>query len=85
MKLQLDGVNIHDLAKCMLSDGFVGQGMQNPETSEDYILLAADDPDVDSKLPEARRSFWQRAYYHYKVFLARKRFGRLSTLSNNGG
>jgi len=75
-KFPLDGISIHELAKTMLSDGFVGQGLLNPQ-AEDYILMAADNPNVENELPPSGFKFFQAAYYSYKVFKARKKFGKL--------
>jgi len=68
--------NIHETAKKMVADGFFGQGMYNPEKSEEYILLAADDPDVESKLPVSGFSFWESCEWSWRVWKARQRFGR---------
>jgi len=62
--------DVHALAKQMVADGWFGQPMRNPEKSEDFILAAADDPDIQSKLPEDAASFWKTArsmYYGDKL------------------
>jgi hypothetical protein len=76
MKSQLDGIGIHELAKTMLDDGFTGQGMRNSQ-AEDYILMAADNPNVERELPESGFKFWQSAAFYFKLFKARKKFGRV--------
>ena len=70
----LDGktVGIHELARKMLADGFFGQGLANPAKAETYILLAADDPNVESTLPPSGFNFWRYAIWHYRVFKARR-------------
>ena len=51
--------DVHALAKAMVADGWFGQPMCNPEKSEDFILAAADDPNIQAKLPEEAASFWK--------------------------
>ena len=77
MKSLLNGISIHDLAKTMLNAGFVGQGMRNPQRAEDYIMMAADNPNVENELPESGVRFFESAYFFFKLFKARKKFGKL--------
>jgi hypothetical protein len=77
MKSSLDGTSIHELAKTMLADGFVGQGMRDEKKAEDYILMAADNPNVEHELPPTGFKFWQAANFFFKVFKARRNFGKL--------
>ena len=54
-------INIHETAKLMVADGFYGQNMRNPSRCEEYILIAANDPDIERKLPPRGFSFGRRA------------------------
>jgi hypothetical protein len=65
--------NIHEKAKEMLRAGFTGQGTRYPDKSETYILLAADNPDVESDLPESGFMFWKACEFQYRIWQARKR------------
>ena len=76
MKSTLDGIRIHELAKTMLIEGFVGQGMRDEKKAEDYILMAADNPNVEKELPASGFKFFEAAHFFFKVFKARKRFGK---------
>ena len=69
------GFSIHELAKQMLKDDFVGQGMRETEKAEDYIYLAADNPDVEEELPEAGFAFWKAADFQYRIWKARRNRG----------
>jgi hypothetical protein len=66
---------IHERAKQMLADGYVGQLMNHPN-AEDYILLAAAEPDVESRLPITGFGFWKVCDYKYRVWKARIKLGR---------
>ena len=68
--------DVHALAKQMVADGWFGQPMSNPEKSEDFILAAADDPEIQAKLPEEAASFWKIARSMYYGDKLRKKFGR---------
>jgi hypothetical protein len=54
-------MGIHELAKQMVSDGYVGQGLNNEEKAADYIVMAADDPNVEQVLPPSGFGFWKIA------------------------
>jgi hypothetical protein len=73
MKLEF---NIHERAKQMLADGYVGQLLDSPGRAEEYILIAADDPNVESHLPVTGFGFWKVCDYKYRVWKARQRFKR---------
>ena len=65
--------DIHALAKLMVAEGFVGQGMQNEEKAGTYICAAADDPDVEAELPPRGFEFWKFARLSFKFWRARKK------------
>lgn len=64
--------NIHELAKVMVSEGFIGQGMQNDQAGV-YIFLAADNPDVERELPPNGLKFWKIARANFRLWRARKK------------
>jgi len=68
-------ISIHMLAKEMEEGGFTGQGMKNPEQAHSYIMMAADNPNVEAELPEPGLKFWKACLFHYRVWQARKRRG----------
>jgi hypothetical protein len=70
--------NIHETAKEMVANDYFGQNMLNPEKAENYILLAAYDPDVERKLPTAGFSFWETCEFRYRLWKARRHFNRPS-------
>jgi hypothetical protein len=67
--------NVHERAKQMLADGYIGQNMDHPH-AEDFIYLAADDPDVEKKLPERGIGFWRWCDLKYRAWKARDRLDR---------
>jgi len=77
MKMNPNGkeIHIHELAQQMEADGFTGQGMRNPEQAHGYIMLAADDPDIEAKLPEPGIAFWKACYWSYRMWQARMKRG----------
>ena len=68
--------DVHVLAKQMVADGWFGQVMRNPQKSEDFILAAADDPNIQAKLPEEAAWFWRTARSMYHGDKLRKKYGR---------
>lgn len=68
--------DIHEVAKQMVADGYFGQNMLNQQKSETYILLAANDPDVASKLPPRGFAFWETCEFKYREWKARRAFNR---------
>lgn len=77
MKMTANGkeIDIHALAKEMENTGFTGQGMRTPEQAHGYIMLAADNPNVEAELPEGGIRFWKACYYAYRVWQARMKRG----------
>jgi hypothetical protein len=69
-------LNIHKLAKSMVADGYFGQNLLYPDKSERYILAAAMDPAVESKLPPTGFTFWERCDFAYRVWKTRRQFNR---------
>jgi hypothetical protein len=63
---------IYKLANEMVNEGFKGQGMNNEENAEDYILMAADNPHVEEELPESGWSFWRACEFAYRRWKARR-------------
>jgi hypothetical protein len=55
-------------AREMLSVGYTGQNMRDPERAALYIQIAADTPNVEDDLPETGRSFWKSADFHYRIW-----------------
>jgi hypothetical protein len=74
MPIQVNGkeVGIFELANEMLREGFVGQTMYDRDKSEAYILMAAEDQNVEAKLPPAGFNFWKIAAFQYWVWRRRK-------------
>jgi hypothetical protein len=68
-------MSIHKLAKQMVSEGYFGQGLGNEERAEDYILLAAANPNVEEELPPKGFTFWKYCEWQHKVWKARKILG----------
>jgi hypothetical protein len=68
--------DIHATAKKMVADGFFGQGMRDQERCENYILVAAYDPDVENKLPPRGFAFWEVCDFYYRAWKARQAFKR---------
>ena len=68
-------ISIHELAKEMEAAGFTGQGMKNPEQAYSYIMMAADNPNVEAELPEPGLKFWKACLFQYRVWQARKKRG----------
>jgi hypothetical protein len=77
--VDLNGVtfSIHELAKQMMDDGYTGEGMNFKIKAFNYILLAADDPNVESELPESGFRFWGAARFQYKLWKARQKYTML--------
>ena len=69
-------LDIHDLAKKMIADGYYGQNTFEPEKTEDAILVAAHDPTIMDWLPERVYAFWEVLDYRYRVWKARRDFKR---------
>jgi len=67
----------------MLAAGFAGQGMREQPKAEMYILLAADNPNVESELPEQGLRFWAACDFQYRVWQARQRLGLPMALSSS--
>jgi hypothetical protein len=61
----------------MLNAGFRGQGMDDPDRAEDYIIMAARHPNTIEKLAEipAGIAFWKACSYRYDLWQAKKEFG----------
>jgi len=77
MKMSQNGdeISIHELAKQMEAAGFTGQGMRNPEQARNYIMMAADNPNVEAELPESGIKFWKACCFAYGVWKARTKRG----------
>ena len=70
------GFDIHALANQMVKDKWFGGSMLDPGIAEDYILMAAANPNIANELPEAGLRFWRAAKFRYELDRARKMFGR---------
>jgi hypothetical protein len=68
--------DIHETAKQMVADGYFGQNMRNQQRCEEYILVAAYDPDIAKKLPPRGFSFWETADFQYRLWKARRQYKR---------
>jgi hypothetical protein len=75
MELNGKKISIHELAKEMEAAGFTGQGMRNPEQARNYIMMAADDPNVEAEVPEAGIKWWRVCHFAYRVWQARTKRG----------
>jgi len=60
-------------AREMLAEGYVGQGMDDPENAELYINMAAENPNVSNELPEKGHLFWKSASFHYQKWKVARR------------
>jgi hypothetical protein len=47
--------------------------MWHEEKAADYILMAADNPEVEGELPESGFNFWKAARFKFKLWKAKKR------------
>src|SRR5262245_16033125 len=61
------GFDIHALANQMVKDGWFGGSMLDPGIAEDYILMAAANPNIANELPEAGLRFWRAAKFRYEL------------------
>jgi hypothetical protein len=70
------GFDPHVLANEMIKAGWFGDSMWNPETAEEYILMAAANPNIVNELPQAGLRFWKAAKFRHDADRAREKFGR---------
>jgi len=68
--------NIYKWARKAVEIGFKGQGMREVDKAEDYIIMAADNPNVEDELPESGVAFWKAAVFAMKRWKARKALGK---------
>jgi hypothetical protein len=68
----IKSLSIHELAKTMLGCGYTGQNLRNPK-AEVYIVMASENPDVESELPETGFGFWDAARFKFEFWVAMKR------------
>ena len=66
---------IHELAKEMLAQGYQGQGLWDEPKAQNYIILAAANPEVELELPPSGFNFWKACAFHFKIWKARKTLG----------
>jgi hypothetical protein len=70
-------IDIHQLAKEMIANGYFGQNMRGDlERIENTILVAAHDPTFADSLPVRARGFWEALDFQYRVWKARRAFNR---------
>jgi hypothetical protein len=70
------GFDIHKLANQMVKEEWFGQSMDRADVAEDYIILAAANPDIANESPEAGLRFWRAAKFQHDLDKARKQFNR---------
>jgi hypothetical protein len=70
------GFDPHILANEMIKVGWFGDSMRDPETVEEYILMAGANPNIVNELPQAGLKFWRAAKFRYEADMARKKFNR---------
>jgi len=75
MEMNGKEINIHELAKEMEAAGFTGQGMRTPEIAHNYIMMAAENPDIETELPEAGFRFWKACRFAFRVWQVRTKRG----------
>jgi hypothetical protein len=68
-------LGIHDLAKQMLAAGFTGQGLWDESKAQDYIIMAAANPEVEQELPPSGFGFWRACHHQFKIWKARRMLG----------
>ena len=66
---------VHALANDMVSQRFFGEDMDKPENARKYIILAADNPNVEDELPEEGWRFWRAAEFQFRMWKAERRLG----------
>jgi hypothetical protein len=70
------GFDPHVLANQMIKDGWFGDSMWEPETAEEYILMAAANPNIANELNPKGLKFWRAAKFRFEADMARKKFNR---------
>jgi hypothetical protein len=65
-------LDIHNLTKKMLADGYYGHNTFEPVRAEDAILVAAHDSTVENWLSTRAYAFWGILEYKYRVWRARR-------------
>jgi hypothetical protein len=70
------GFDPHTLANDMIKVGWFGDSMWEPETAEEYILMAGANPNIANELPPAGLKFWRAAKFRFEADMARKKFNR---------
>jgi hypothetical protein len=68
-------LSIHELANAMLSCGYTGQNLKNPDANV-YIVLASENPDVESELPDRGFVFWDIARFKFELWVTMRRLRR---------
>ena len=77
-------LDIHKLANEMVVAGFTGQNMFSPEQAGDYILMAAHNPNIEAELPEKGFAFWRVCAFKFRLWQARRHFGRDGETTGGG-
>src|SRR2546430_15489975 len=70
------GFDIHALANEMIKNGWFGDSMWEPETAEEYILMAAANQNITNELNQKGLKFWRAARFRFEADMARKKFNR---------
>src|SRR5262245_60397593 len=70
------GFDLHALANEMMANNWYGESMWEPEQAEEYVLMAAANPNIANELPQAGLKFWRAAKFRYEADMARKKFNR---------
>lgn len=65
-------LGVHDWARRMVAAGYHGQGMKDEEQARIYILMAAEDRNVEDDLPEAGFRFWKAAIFQFRYWSHRQ-------------
>lgn len=61
-------LGIHEWAGRMVAAGYHGQGMKDEDQARIYILMAAEDRNVENELPEAGIRFWKAAIFQFRYW-----------------
>ena len=70
------GFDPHVLANEMIKVGWFGDSMWEPETAEEYILMAGANPNIAKELPQTGLKIWKAAKFRYEADIARRKFNR---------
>jgi hypothetical protein len=69
-------------AYAMDVEHYLGEDMREPEKCRDYVMMAANNPNVIRELPENGLGFWKSFVFHLEKHLAKKARASLQERNN---